>query len=462
MTDNNRPVQRRPQASSRFGELNEPRPASSARPAAQRPAAGSRPAMGGRPATGSRPAMGSRPATGDRPVASRPAPASRPVSGRSGGVNGVGSGKLPKGFALMLGICAGILVLGLLLQGLMPEGFHLTTIKESTERPVAAMVSEIHGEGPIRVNEVMSANGGVLVDASGNTPDWVEVANVGSRPANLKGYVLAKSAKAGNVFEFPDVILQPNECAIIYCDSTLQAELGEELHAPFRLSSSGDVVMLFNDADVAIDTLNLPALGENQAYARRDRNTWEATAKATPGLLNTEDNYLAMTSVVQDGPVKMAEIVASNTQYAPDEGGGFFDYVLLRNNSGDAVDISGWYLSDNPALPRLWKFPSGVVIPAGGTLVVHCSGQNKLDNLQHLHTSFRLSTEGETVTLSNANGQPVDSATYDLLRTDMACIRGADGSWTVGTPTAGGGAPAPAPAADAPAGEAAEDAEPEA
>ena len=149
------------------------------------------------------------------------------------------------------------------------------------------------------------------LDAAGNTPDWVEVANIGSRPVNLKGYVLAKSAKAGNVFEFPDVILQPNECAIIYCDSTLQAELGEELHAPFRLSSSGDVVMLFNDADVAIDTLNLPALGENQAYARRDRNTWEATAKATPGLLNTEDNYLAMTSVVQDGPVKMAEIVAS-------------------------------------------------------------------------------------------------------------------------------------------------------
>lgn len=434
MTDNNRPVQRRPQPTSRFGELNEARPAS-----------GSRPAAGSRPATGSRPMTGSRPAQA-RPAAQRPAPA-----GKSGAVNGVGSGKLPRGFGLMLGVCAGILVLGLLLQGLMPEGFKLTTFKDTAERPVAAMVSEIHGEGPVRVNEVMSANGGVLVDAAGNTPDWVEVANIGSRPVNLQGYVLAKSAKAGNIFVFPDMILQPNECAVVYCDSTLQAEMGEELHAPFRLSSSGDVMMLFNDADVAVDTLNLPALGENQAYARRDRDTWETTSQATPGLLNTEENYRAMTSVVQDGPVKMAEIVASNTQYAPDEGGGFFDYVLLRNTSGEAVDLSGWYLSDNPALPRLWKFPAGASIPAGGTLVVHCSGQNKIDNPQHLHTSFRLSSEGETVTLSNANGQPVDSATYDLLKTDTAYVRGSDGGWSVGTPTVGGGAPAPATAAAEPA-----------
>ena len=334
-----------------------------------------------------------------------------------------------------MAIGAAIIVLGLVLQGLMPNGFPLTTIEDKAEQPVAARVSEIHGEGPVRINEVMSANGGVMVDAAGNTPDWVEIANIGNRPANLKGYVLAKSAKAGNVFEFPDVILQAGECAIVYCDSTLQAELGEELHAPFRLSSSGDVLMLFNAADVAIDTLNIPALGENEAYVRRSHDTWESTGQTTPGLLNTDENYRAMTSVVENGPVQMAEIVASNTQYAPDENGTFHDYILLRNTSGDAVDLSGWYLSDNPALPRMWKFPSGASIPAGGTLVVHCSGMNRLENLQHLHTSFRLSTEGETVTLSNANGQPVDSATYDLLRTDTAYIRGADGSWSIGTPS---------------------------
>ena len=332
-------------------------------------------------------------------------------------------------------VCALILAAGLVLQGLMPDGFVLTDRGGAEERPVAAQVSEIHGDGPIRVNEIMSANGGILTDAQGGTPDWVEVANISNRPVNLRGYVLAKSAKAGNVFVFPDAVLQAGECVVVYADSTLQAQLGEELHAPFRLSSGGDVLMLFNTADVAVDTVNIPALAKNEAYARRDRDTWETTGHSTPGAMNTEENYQAMNSVVQRADVFLAEIVASNTRFAPDENGAFHDYVLLRNASAQAVDIGGWYLSDDPDLTRMWKFPAGVVIPGGGTLVVQCSGLNLVEDPAHLHTSFRLSTEGETVTLSNAAGQPVDRTSYDLLHTDAAWIRGADGSWSVGTPT---------------------------
>ncbi len=386
----------------------------------------SRPASGPRPqprsASGPRPASGGRaPQSGAR----RPAPAP----------SAPGRGALPKGFAPLAGVCAVIIVLGLVLQGLLPDGFALTAKKAREEVPVAAQVSEIHGEGPIRLNEVMTANGGVLVDAAGETPDWIEVANIGNRPANLNGYVLAKNAKAGNVFLFPDMILQPGECAVVYADSTLRAEAGEELHAPFRLSSGGDVLMLFNTAEVAVDTVNLPALAENTAYVRQDRDTWVASDQTTPGMLNTEENYRALTTVTQTANVQLAEVVASNTQYAPDENGVAQDYVALRNTSADPVDIGGWYLSDDPKLPRMWKLPAGVTIPGGGTLVVHCSGLNRAEDPAHLHTSFRLSSEGETVTLSNASGQPVDAVTYDLLRTDTACVRGADGSWSVGTPT---------------------------
>lgn len=338
---------------------------------------------------------------------------------------------------MLAGIGALVIVAGLVLQALMPGGFPLSSGKDKSERPVAAQVSEIHGDGPVRLNEIMTANGGVLVDGAGNTPDWVEVANISGRAVNLNGYILAKSAKAGNVFQFPDVILQAGECCVVYCDSTLQAELGEELHAPFRLSSGGDVLMLFNAADVAIDTVNLPALPENTAYVRESRTEWTASAQTTPGVLNTEENYRAMTTVAQASDVLLAEIVASNTQYRPDENGVPQDYIVLRNAGADAVDLGGWYLSDSPQLPRLWKLPAGVSIPAGGTLTVHCSGLNRVDDPAHLHTSFRLSSEGETVTLSNAAGQPVDQVTYDLLKTDQAYLRGADGSWSVGTPTEG-------------------------
>ena len=443
MTDNNRPAQR-PQAPSRFGELND------SQSVLRRPAATDRSAA--RPGTG-------RAASGRSAAPAMPASTKRNAVG-TGPSDAVGS-KLPRGFGLLAGVCAAILVAGLLLQGLMPGGFQLTTIKDTHERPVAARVSEIHGNGPIRLNEVMSANGGVLIDENGETPDWVEVANISSRPVNLRGYVLAKNARAGNVFQFPDLVLQSGECAVIYCDSTFRDDPAGELHAPFRLSSSGDVMMLFNDADVAVDTLNVPALAKNQAYVRRSRDKWEASDQTTPGMANTEENYRAMTSVTTAGPVKLVEVVASSTQFGADENGTVHDYLLLRNDSGAEADMSGWYLSDDPVLLRKWKFPSGTTVPAGGTLIVHCSGMNRLDNLQHLHTSFKLSSEGETVTLSNASGQPVDSVTYDLLKRDTAWLRGADGSWSVGTPSVGAPAARTAPAqpldSDANADEAAED-----
>lgn len=424
MTQNNRPVRRQAaQGSSRFGTLDTDRPAQA------------RYTSGNRGASRNRQAQAPRPAANARPAAARgQARPTAPKKTRQANL-GPARGPLPHGFIPLVAVCVAIIALGLVLQGLMPNGFVLAGVKDRAERPVAAQVSEIHGEGPIRLNEIMSANGGVLVDSYGETPDWIEVANISSRPASLRGYVLAKNAKAGNVFVFPDMVLQAGECAIVYADSTLRDGEGEELHAPFRLSSGGDVLMLFNDADVAVDTVNIPELDENVAYVRVDRNTWRSSEQTTPGLLNTEENYRAMNTVVEGSPVQMTEIVASNSRFRPDETGAIHDYVVLRNSSGEAVDISGWYLSDTPRLPRLWQFPSGTTIPGGGILTVYCSGLNRTEDVEHLHTSFRLSSEGETVTLSNASGQPVDVATYDLLRTDTAYLRGSDGSWSVGTPS---------------------------
>jgi len=166
--------------------------------------------------------------------------------------------------------------------------------------------------------------------------------------------------------------------------------------------------------------------------------------------MNTDENYRELTTVSGDSPVQLVEVMASSGTYAPDENGVCQDYVMLRNATGGDQDIGGWYLSDTPQLPRMWRFPEGTVIPAGGTLVVHCSGMNRTEDPAHLHTSFKLSSEGEQVILADDTGRPRDMASFDLLRTDMAIVRGEDGSWAIGTPTAPRAqTQAPAAAADA-------------
>ena len=335
----------------------------------------------------------------------------------------------------MLALCAALIVGSLVLHGLMPAGYPVVKRQATGTAPRQA-VSEIHSAGPVRINEIMTANAGALTDSFGETPDWAEIANISRSAVNLEGYVLARNAKAGNVFVFPNITLQPGECVVVYCDSRMQAEAGEELHAPFRLSTTGDVMMLFNQVEVAVDTVNVPALEANQAYVRTGTASWEISSECTPGVLNTDENRRAMTAVSGTSDVQIVEVVASSESYAPDENGLCHDYVILKNTSGADVDISGWYLSDSPQFARMWRFPNGTILSPGGTITVHCSGVSRVDNPQHLHAGIKLASEGEQVVLSNAAGQPMDMVTYDLLKTDTAYVRSADGSWSVGEPTA--------------------------
>ena len=318
-------------------------------------------------------------------------------------------------FVKLAAIGAAVIVLGLVLQVMMPKGFPVAA-KKNRNVTAAEAVTEIHSSGPVRINELMTSNGGVLTDENGATPDWIEVANVSSSDVNLSGYTLSKSAGGGNVFTFPDYVLKAGECVIVHADSHVATEADVQFHAPFRLSSSGDVLMLFNSAKVAVDTVNIPALTRNNSYARQSVSQWAETDKCTPGLLNTDESYNSLITVTQASPLCIAEVMTSNTTVNPDENGAYHDYIVIANTGSDAVDISGWYLSDSIATTRMWIFPQGVSIPAGGSLTVHASGLDRAVDFKHMHTNFSLSSEGETIVLSNTNGQPVDIVEVPLLK----------------------------------------------
>ena len=379
----------------------------------QRPAA--RPgAYGGRPPV--------RPGSG-APVG-RGAPASRRPAPRRRG----GSGALLRELSVLLIGGVVVAVLAYSLQCLWPNGFPLKT-RQTNSVPVVQAVSEIHSGGPIRINEVMTGNQSVLSIEDGSTPDWIEIANIGKSAVNLSGYSLSKTANAVTVFTFPEVWLNAGECLLVYADSRLRATAGEDLHAPFRLSSMGDTLMLFNANGTAIDTVNLPAVTRNYSYVRLDTSRWAESSMPTPGLLNTEENYRALNEPRSDSPVIVTELMSTNSATLADENGQYYDYIELYNRSGEAVNLSGWYLSDDSARARKWRFPDVTLAP-GEYLVVFASGLDRKDDPAHLHTSFSLSSEGEEVVLSDVNGREMDSVQFDLLQRDVAWSRADDGSWS--------------------------------
>lgn len=314
-----------------------------------------------------------------------------------------------------------VIIAGLVLQVLMPKGFPVAAKKNNANTYVEA-VNEIHSSGPVRINELMTSNGGVLTDENGATPDWIEIINTSSSRVNIAGYTLSKSASGGNAFTFPDCVLESGECVIVYADSHVATDADVQFHAPFRLSSTGDVLMLFNSAKVAIDTVNIPAIARNNSYARESVNQWTETNRCTPGLSNTDESYRSLTSVTLQSALRITEVMSSNTTVNPDENGVFQDYIVITNTGAETMDISGWYLSDSLQSTRMWMFPENTVLVPGGSVTVHASGLDRVSS-GHLHTSFRLSTEGETIALSNPNGQPVDIAEVPLLKDNEAYKR---------------------------------------
>src|SRR5215208_2142865 len=74
--------------------------------------------------------------------------------------------------------------------------------------------------------------------------------------------------------------------------------------------------------------------------------------------------------------VIISEFLASNSNSITDENGKHEDWIEVTNNSPAAVNLLGWYLTDDSNQPRQWAFPS-MTLNSGAYLVVFASGKDR-------------------------------------------------------------------------------------
>ncbi len=103
--------------------------------------------------------------------------------------------------------------------------------------------------------------------------------------------------------------------------------------------------------------------------------------------------------MVLDARVIISEFLASNNNGLLDEDGAASDWIELLNVSSDVVDLNGWHLTDEAQNANKWTLPR-VSIGPGQHLVVFASGKDRDNSLRPLHTSFKLSADGEYLALT--------------------------------------------------------------
>jgi CotH kinase protein/Lamin Tail Domain/Secretion system C-terminal sorting domain len=126
------------------------------------------------------------------------------------------------------------------------------------------------------------------------------------------------------------------------------------------------------------------------------------------------------------------EVMASNTKTATDPKGQFDDWIELYNKSTAAVDISGWFISDNPNNRDKWKFPQGTTMPANGYLIVWADEDSSQNTATSFHTNFKLSAAGETILLFDKDTLKVDEVTFGAQKADVSYARKPNGTGNFG------------------------------
>jgi hypothetical protein len=114
-----------------------------------------------------------------------------------------------------------------------------------------------------------------------------------------------------------------------------------------------------------------------------------------------------LTAVTARGSdVVISEFMAINDSTFQDGDGNYSDWIEIYNPTDHAVNLKGWYLTDEVALRTKWPFPD-FTLQSGAYLVVFASNQqvtNYVDKKGYFHTNFGLNGDSDYLALVRKSG----------------------------------------------------------
>lgn len=117
------------------------------------------------------------------------------------------------------------------------------------------------------------------------------------------------------------------------------------------------------------------------------------------------------------------EIMASNDGTLKTRNGkSGLDWIEIRNKADYDIDITGWYLSDNPdkAQSKWKKIKGSAIVPAKGFKIVWAEKDYKDFADSEAYTETGLSSSGETVFLATPEGDNVHSVEFGVSIKDIS------------------------------------------
>ncbi|HEX5220958.1 MAG TPA: lamin tail domain-containing protein [Verrucomicrobiae bacterium] len=236
------------------------------------------------------------------------------------------------------------------------------------------------------LNEIMADNLGA-VNNGGTFPDWIELRNNSANPVTLTGWSLTDDGNARK-FVFPATSIPPNSYLTVWCDAVTNTTPG--LHTGFSLGKDGDNVFLYDANTNRVDALSFGLQVGNQSIGRINGN-WTLT---TP----TANAANIAAALAPAASLAINEWLANPAPGQP-------DWLELFNLSFTSpVALQGLYLTTSSNVHQLTSL---AFLAPRGYLQLFADEAVGPD-----HLDFKLPASGETITLSDSAGSPIQTVVY--------------------------------------------------
>ena len=247
---------------------------------------------------------------------------------------------------------------------------------------------KITEESDVLINEILPENKGNFVNKNGEYSGYIEIINNGEKSVNLENYSLSNDEIVSFKWQIPNVTLGSGEVLLVY--TTGKSRLDGEISTSFKLKSKTGTVVLTNNKGKVIDRVKYENLGNGVAYIRQGNKFAESNA-ISPGFINTNEGIEGFQKRYMSVPKTLVinEAMNSNYSHLKQNGGNYYDWIELYNNSGETINLSDYCLSTTTNNICAYKLPNKE-LEKGKYFVIMASGDENLTNSSYYHAGFKL------------------------------------------------------------------------
>jgi hypothetical protein len=283
------------------------------------------------------------------------------------------------------------------------------------------------GTGDVKINEILLKNTFSSIDSDGDRSPWVELYNSSQSAVSLSGCSLSDDKADPVKWHFPDVQIEANSYLVVYL-SGKNRTTGNELHTNFKIGAQDKELCLSDIRKGTMQVIDIPAeRQDNISYGLSKDGQWLFYPQPTPGAVNANQGFTKVNSTTASSAgLKINEVVSAHTAKSGDP-----DWVEIYNESSDSMNLKGYYLSDTKSNLKKWPVQD-MAVKAGGYGVIE---KYKTEGGT---AAISISISGETLYLSNPDGQVIDEYETGVLRPGNSSGLLADGKKMIfDTPTKG-------------------------